>query len=185
MSPQPGQTFGVLNRWLRYAFECLRTLAQPKLIGALLAATVCMTAKASAQRLQFEADNWVAECGAAADSDCSIIGVFRSANTGPTGSFSLLVDLRNRMVAIVGKPSPTRASIRIDKNPALECRGDQYCIFSTIDAEAIAHQLKLGSLALIDVVAGKDVFQASISTKGYQADLGKIRAQGFRNLMYD
>jgi hypothetical protein len=148
-------------------------------IGALLAIMICMTTQANAQKLQFEADNWVAECGAAADSDCSIIGVFKSANAGPTGSFSLLVDLRNRMVAIVGKPSPSRATIRIDKNPALECRGDQYCIFSATDAEAIARQLKLGSLVLIDVVVGRDLFRASISTKGYQADLGKIRAQGF------
>jgi hypothetical protein len=154
-------------------------------MGALLAATVCMTIQARAQKLQFEADNWVAECGAAAGSDCSIIGVFRSANAGPTGSFSLLVDLRNRMVAIVGQPSPSGATIRIDKNRAFECRGDQYCVFSTTEAEAIAHQLKLGSLALIDVVAGSEIFRASLSTKGYQADLGKIRAQGFRDLMLD
>ena len=43
-------------------------------------------------------------------------------------------------------------------------------------------QLKAGSLALVDVLAGKNTLRASISTKGYQADLGKIRAQGFRNL---
>jgi len=71
-----------------------------------------LAASASAETLRFQADNWVAECGAA--SDCSIIGVFNSANPGPEGSFSLLVDLRNRLVAVVGKPPPSRATIRID-----------------------------------------------------------------------
>ena len=149
----------------------------------LLVLGLCMAGPASAQTVQSQADNWVAECGAAPDADCSIVGVFRSANpAGPTGSFSLLVGLRNRLVAVVGKPSPSRATIRIDKNPAFECRGDQYCIFSTADAETIARQLKTGSLVLLDVAAGKDVFRASISTKGYRAGLDKIRAQGFRNL---
>jgi hypothetical protein len=141
------------------------------------------TTTANAETLRFQADDWVAECGDSADADCSIIGVFRSAGpAGPAGSFSLLVDLKSRLVAIVGNPSPSRATIRIDKNPALECRGEQYCIFSTGDAEIIPRQLKSGSLVLVDVVAGKDVFRASISTKGYQVDLGKIHAQGFRFL---
>src|SRR3954451_24612563 len=137
-------------------------------------------ASASAETLRFQADNWVAECGAA--SDCSIIGVFNSANPGPEGSFSLLVDLRNRLVAVVGKPPPSRATIRIDKNPAMECRGERYCIFATSDAETIVRQLKSGSLVLIDVVAGPNAFRGSISTKGYRVDLNKIRAQGFRDL---
>ena len=102
--------------------------------------------------------------------------------SGPAGSYSLLVDVRNRLVAVVGKPTPSGATLRIDRNPALACRGESYCIFPTSDTETIMRQLKTGSLALVDVLAGKNVFQASISTKGYQANLGKIRAQGFRNL---
>jgi hypothetical protein len=144
---------------------------------------LCIASSGLAQTVRFEADTWVAECGAAPDSDCSIIGVFRATGrTGPEGSFSLLVDLKNRLVAVVGKPTPSRASVRIDKNPAFECRGETYCIFSTTDAEAITRQLKIGSLVLVDVQAGKNIFRSSISTKGYQTDLGKIRAQGFRNL---
>jgi len=132
----------------------------------LLVLGLGMAGPASAQTVQSQADNWVAECGAAPNADCSIVGVFRSANpAGPTGSFSLLVGLRNRLVAVVGKPSPSRATIHIDKNLALECRGDQHCIFSAADAETIARQLKTGSLVLLDVVSGKDAFRASISTR--------------------
>ena len=54
--------------------------------------------------------------------------------------------------------------------------------FSTTDAETITRQLKIGSLVLVDVQAGKNTFRSSISAKGYQTDLGKIRAQGFPNL---
>lgn len=150
-------------------------------LSSMLFVFLLMTAQASAQKVQFEADSWVAECDAPADSDCSIIGVFRNTDaTGPTGSFSLLVDLRNRMVAVVGKPSPSRVVVRIDKNSGFECRGNEYCIFSTSDSEAIASQLKSGSLVLIDLTAGKNLFRASISTRGYKANLGKIHAQGFQ-----
>jgi len=149
----------------------------------MLAVLSTLATSAGAQTLRSEADNWVAECGASAETDCSIIGVFKYTNpAGPTGSFSLLVDLRNRQVAVVGKPPPSRATIRIDKNPGFECRGERYCIFSTSDAETIVRQLKSGSLVLIDVVAGPNAFRGSISTKGYRVDLNKIRAQGFRDL---
>ena len=140
-------------------------------------------ASANAETLRFQADDWVAECVASqvADAECSFIGVFISANAAsPRGSFSLLVDLRNRLVAVVGKPFPSRASIRVDKNPPMECRGERYCIFSNDDAEAIVRQLKSGSLVLVDVFAGKSLFRSSLSTKGYRADLDKIQAQGFR-----
>src|SRR3954464_9596167 len=107
-----------------------------------------LASSVSAQTLRSEADNWVAECGASPDTDCSIIGVFTSSNpAGPTGSFSLLVDLRNHQVAVVGKPPPSRATIRIDRNPGFECRGERYCIFSTSDAETIVRQLKSGHLS--------------------------------------
>jgi hypothetical protein len=140
-------------------------------------------ASANAETLRFQADDWVAECDASqvADSQCSIIGVFSSANAaGPKGSFPLLIDLRNHLVAVVGKPFPSSASIRVDKNPPMECRGERYCIFSNDDAETIVRQLKTGSLVLVDVFAGKSLFRASLSTKGYRADLDKIHAQGFR-----
>jgi hypothetical protein len=139
-------------------------------------------ASANAETLRFQADDWVAECDAsqASDSQCSIIGVFSSANAaGPKGSFSLLIDLRNHLVAVVGKPFPDRASIRVDKNPPMECRGERYCIFSNDDAETIVRQLKSGFLVLVDVFAGKSLFRSSLSTKGYRADLDKIQAQGF------
>ena len=77
--------------------------------------------------------------------------------SGPAGSYSLLVDVRNRLVAVVGKPTPSGATLRIDRNPALACRGESYCIFPTSDTETIMRQLKTGSLALVDVLAGKNV----------------------------
>src|SRR5260221_3390393 len=88
------------------------------LAGLALVIGFVLATVANAQMLRFQADDWVAECGSSqgADAECSIIGVFSSTNAaGPKGSFSLLVDLRNRMVAVVGKPFPSRASIRVDR----------------------------------------------------------------------
>jgi hypothetical protein len=164
------------------SFETSATNRRQARLWICLAIIAGFIRSADAQQVKFDADNWFAECGALADSDCSIIGVFRNNDAaGPKGSFSLLVDLRNRMVAIVGKPSPSKATVRVDNNQAFECQGTEYCIFSTSDSETIAQQLKSGSLVLVDLVAGENIFRASISTKGYQTDLGKIRAQGFRD----
>ena len=161
-----------------YRLSCIPAHVFARLMLALV---LGWAASASAQTLRSEADNWIAECGASPDTDCSIIGVFKISNPGgPQGSFSLLVDLRNRQVAVVGKPPPSRVTIRIDRNPGFECRGERYCIFLS-DAETIVRQLKSGSLVLVDVVAGSTAFRGSISTKGYRAALDKIRAQGFQD----
>jgi hypothetical protein len=153
------------------------------LAGLTLIVGFGLASGARAETLRFQADDWVAECDTsqATDAECSIIGVFSSENAiGPKGSFSLLIDLRNNLVAVVGKPFPGRALIRVDKNPPMECRGERYCIFSNDDAETIVRQLKSGSLVLVDVFAGNSLFRSSLSTKGYRADLDKIQAQGFR-----
>jgi len=118
-----------------------------RILSWVLVIGLCTASSAPAQTVRSEADTWVAECGAAPGSDCSIIGVFKSTGrAGPENAYSLLVDLRNRLVAVVGKPGPTAATVRIDRNPALACRGETYCIFSTSRAETIMRQLKSGSL---------------------------------------
>src|SRR5215217_4493304 len=120
---------------------------------------------AYAQTVRLQADDWVAECGTP-EGDCSIIGVFRNTSANASNaSFSLLIDLRNGQVAVVGKPDPARASIRIDKNPSMQCTGTPYCIFSSSDAEAISRQLQTGLLILIDVTASSSLFRSSLSTK--------------------
>src|SRR5260221_11823263 len=48
--------------------------------------------------------------------------------------------------------------------------------------ENILRQLKSGSIVLVDVVAGKNQYRSSLSTRGFRADLDKIHAQGFRYL---
>jgi hypothetical protein len=69
-----------------------------------------------------------------------------------------------------------------DGNTKARLSHSKHRLFFRRRAEIIPRQLKSGSLVLLDIVAGKDVFRASISTKGYQVDLGKIHAQGFRFL---
>jgi hypothetical protein len=138
----------------------------------------------AADIVKFQADDWVTECNTAdqrSDEDCSIIGVFRNTlPDGVKGSFSLLVDLKNHQVAVVGEPAPVRTSLRIDKNPALQCTGTPHCIFARSDADGVTRQLQYGSLILVDVFTAKSLFRFSLSTKGYQAGLAKIQAMGYR-----
>ena len=73
-----------------------------------------------------------------------------------------------------------KAVIRVDKNPPIECRQTRYCIFPSAQSLMAVKQLKVGSLILIDVFTAKGVFSFSLTPKGYQAGIAKIRAWGYR-----
>ena len=85
-----------------------------------------------------------------------------------------------RNIGIVGSPPPLRAVLRVDKNPAAECRGSRYCIFPVGQSLALVKQLDIGSLILIDVFTAKSQFSFSLSPKGYRAGVAQIRAWGYQ-----
>ena len=147
----------------------------------LLPIMLVMSPVANAEKLNFQSADWTTECDLpprGTDSDCSIIGVFGTTlPDGTKGSYSLLIDLAHTQIAVVGRPAPTQVSIRIDKNSTIECSGTPYCIFSSADDETITRELNVGSLILVDVVAGKKMFRMSLSASGYRAGLAKINAQ--------
>ena len=94
----------------------------------------------------------------------------------------MVVMLQTGNIGIVGQPFPVKAVLRVDKNPPIECRQTRYCIFPSAQAFAVANQLKVGSLILIDVVTAKGTFSFSLTPKGYQAGMAKIQAWGYRLL---
>ncbi|HKO18487.1 MAG TPA: hypothetical protein VJU82_06340, partial [Acidobacteriaceae bacterium] len=110
--------------------------------GKLLAVTAVsvlvvappLTAQVHSDVLNFEAGSWSAECDVlqqTSDSGCAIYGLFGTTlPNGTKGSFSLLVDLADERVVVVGEPSPRRATVQIDKNQPLECTATPHCIFS-------------------------------------------------------
>src|SRR5689334_855648 len=103
---------------------------------------------------KFEADEWVTECDGAPGTgapDCSITVPFWQGGNSPNGSFALVVMLTTGNIGVVGQPFPTRAVLRVDKNPPIECGQPRYCIFSSVQALNVVKQLRSGSLSLIDV----------------------------------
>jgi hypothetical protein len=112
--------------------------------------------------------------------DCSITVPFWQTRGAPKGSFALVVMLQTGNMGIVGEPFPTRAVLRIDKNPPIECREARYCVFPSMQALAALKQLKVGSLVLIDVYTEKGEFSFSLTPKGFQAGMAQIRAWGYR-----
>jgi hypothetical protein len=139
---------------------------------------------ANAAAIQFRSDEWLTECdlqNETADQACTINGLFSNQlPDGTQGSFSLLIDIVSGRVAVVGRPKPTRASIRIDKNPELGCTAAPDCIFSADQSELITAELAAGQLVLIDVFSPKATFRVSLTTKGYRAGIEKLFAQGFQ-----
>jgi hypothetical protein len=127
---------------------------------------------------RLQADEWVTECDVENPSgDCSIIGVFRgSSREGTKGSFSLAIDLRSGLVAVVGTSHPIKASIRVDKHPPIRCSGSHYCLMSSADSERAVNELDTGTIILMDVFTEKENFLLSMTTRGYRAGLSKIRA---------
>ena len=133
----------------------------------------------------FRSDEWITECEAAPGSgapDCSIMVPFWQAEGDQGGSFALVVMLQTGNIGIVGHPFLEKAVLRVDKNPPIECRQTRYCIFPSAQALAVVNQLKVGSLILIDVFTAKGTFSFSLTPKGYQAGMAKIRAWGYRVL---
>jgi hypothetical protein len=132
---------------------------------------------------KFRADEWVTECDSSPGMgapDCSITVPFWQTRGAPKGSFALVVMLQTRNIGIVGEPFPTRAVLRIDKNPPIECTEARYCVFPSSQAVPALNQLKTGSLILIDVYTEKGDFSFSLTPKGFQAGMAQIRAWGYR-----
>jgi len=132
---------------------------------------------------KFRADEWVTECDSSPGIgalDCSITVPFWENRGAPRGSFALVVMLQTGNMGIVGEPFPTRAVLRIDKNPPIECTEARYCVFPSMQALAALKQLKTGSLVLIDVYTQKGEFSFSLTPKGFQAGIAQIRAWGYR-----
>ena len=147
-----------------------------------LFAQVLVLPSATGQQM-FRSDEWITECEAAPGKgapDCSITVPFWQARAGQGGSFALVVILQTGSIGIVGQPFPEKAVLRVDKNPPIECRQTRYCIFPSAQAPMAVKQLKVGSLILIDVFTAKGVFSFSLTPKGYQAGIAKIRAWGYR-----
>ena len=133
----------------------------------------------------FRADEWITECEVdpgSGSSDCSITVPFWQARGGGDGSFALVVMLQTGNIGIVGQPFPVKAVLRVDKNPPIECKQARYCIFPSAQALAVVKQLEVGSLILIDVFTAKGAFSFSLTPKGYQAGIAKVRAWGYRLL---
>ena len=132
---------------------------------------------------KFRADEWVTECEPApyaGPGNCSITVPFWQGRHDERGSFALVIMLQTGNIGIVGQPFPTRAILRVDKNPPIECTQMRYCIFPSVQALSIVHQLEAGSLILVDVYTHKGIFKFSLTPKGFQAGIAQIRAWGYR-----
>lgn len=127
---------------------------------------------------EIESDEWITDCAVEKRSgDCSIIGVVRgTGKAGTKGSFSIAVDLQSEMVAVVGRPVPIKATIRIDKHPPVRCVGERYCLMSIADSQTLIGSLQSGNLILLDVFTAKDIFLLSMTAQGFRAGFDKIRA---------
>lgn len=147
------------------------------LLLVISASAVAVTAAAGEQK--FQSDEWVTECDTATGApDCSITVPFWQGERQRDGAFALVVMIQTGNIGIVGQPSPTRAVLRVDKNPPIECRQARYCIFPS--ARAVFRQLKDASLIVVDVITAKGTFSFNLTPKGYQAGIAKIRSWGYR-----
>ena len=156
------------------------------LISMVFSSAWCIQAlgpSSAAAAQSYRADEWITECDAGpriSAAGCSITVPFWQSQRRSRGSFALVIMLQTRDIGIVGDPFPTRAVLRVDKNRAVECKQMRYCVFPTSEAFTVLKQLKVGSLILIDVYTAKEVFNFSLTPKGFQAGIAQIRAWGYR-----
>jgi hypothetical protein len=155
--------------------------------AAISLLAICVSAialPATAREQKFQSDEWITECDiGTGEPECSITVPFWQGQRERDGAFALVVMLQTGNIGIVGKPFPTRAVLRVDKNQPVECRQARYCVFPSAQALAVLKELKDASLILVDVFTAKQVFSFSLTPKGYQAGIAKIRAWGYRLLI--
>ena len=155
---------------------------RPAVILAIAIAALLRAAGPASATLKFQADEWITECGGSPGGptgDCSITAPFWQAGYAGKGSYALVVMIETGNIGIVGQPLPVKAVLRVDGNPAIECRGAQYCIFPSDQSRAIVRELGVGALILIDVFTRRSHFAFSLTPKGYQAGIAQIRAWGY------
>jgi hypothetical protein len=131
---------------------------------------------------KYQSDEWVTECGVGPETgarECTITVPFQEREKGGKGAFALVVALSSGDLAVVGEPFPLRAELRVDGNPAIECKEPRYCLFARGDSRAVLDELRTGSVILIDVFTAKTAFRASLTARGYRAGIAQIRAWGY------
>jgi len=145
-------------------------------LATILTTFLAVPSAPAAER--FQADQWVTECEGQAG--CSIITPFGQTGSTPgSGSFALALSLDGGMLTIVGEPPPLAATVQVDKNPSVRCTGPRYCIFAPGQSARLAAELVAGSLALVEVKTARGTFHSSLSTKGFQAGIAKLRAWSY------
>ena len=99
----------------------------------------------------------------------------------PTGVFAMLVTpgAVPPYVSVVGKPSILFVTIRVDRNPALSCKGPEFCNFSPADSAAIIRELGSASEVLLQVATAPTIYDFTQDARGYRECLAKIREWGF------
>jgi hypothetical protein len=178
-----GCGLGQLWHWGRAPGRWTRGRRLSAAVLVFAAWTLLGAAGATSATLRFRADEWVTECGGGLGSpatDCSITVPFWQTGDDGKGSFALVVMLETGNIGIVGQPVPVKAVLRIDRNPPIECRATQYCIFPTAHSLSAVRELGVGALVLIDVFTTRSHFAFSLTPKGYQAGVAQIRAWGFQ-----
>ena len=128
----------------------------------------------------YQSGGWTTECRGGRDARaCSLIVPFSRIEHGQRADYTLAVLLSTGDIAIVGKPPPVRAVLRIGNNPPMECRESQPCLFPRDRSIDAILQLRTAPVILIDVLNSKSSFKFSLTTHGYQAGLAQIRAWGY------
>ena len=128
----------------------------------------------------YQSGGWTTECKGGRDArTCSLVVPFSRTENGQRVDYALAVLLSTGDIAIVGKPPPVRAVLRIGNNPPMECRESQPCLFPRDRSIDAILQLSTAPVILIDVLNSKSSFKFSLTTHGYQAGLAQIRAWGY------
>lgn len=132
------------------------------------------------QPTTFSAGEWKTECSVdrMTDRRGCITRLGLNKTNPPVGIFSLIISSVGPSVSMVGSPTPYETVIRIDRNPAMECKGIQVCQFSRADSSKIVRQLYGGTTLLVTVL-GSGVFEFTKEIGHYRTMLAKHQEWGY------
>jgi hypothetical protein len=99
----------------------------------------------------------------------------------PKGGFAMVVGpgTASPYVSLIGIPSILFVTARVDRNPALSCKGPEFCNFSPADSAAITRELASASEVLLQVATAPTIYDFTQDARGYRECLAKVREWGF------
>lgn len=145
------------------------SISKRMLVAVLFISTGLMSKTAARDLPVLEPGYWNTKCATSRMTDvhsCEWSISLERTSAHPMGVYTITVSDDGPAISIVGAPRVVAATLRVDRNKALNCEGS-LCFFSKRDSAALLHQMKVGQTLLVSIAHYQGGFEADVGLAGF------------------